>query len=1849
MIESDRGQSKIETRNRPGVCSFLRGSQLTPSLPAARRRFLGSTALILCAGASLLGAPARAQNVLPTGGKVVSGSAAIGAPGGSGLSINQTSARAILDWGSFSIGQANSVTFNQPNAASAILNRVTGATTSNIAGQLSANGQVYLVNPNGIAIAKTGSVKVGGGFVASTLDTSNRDFNAGDLNYAGAGASAAVSNAGSITTAPGGFVALVGGSASNSGAINVPLGKVGLASGERATLDLTGDGFLQVAAPTNATTANGQALVDVSGRIKAAGGRVQLKAATVAAAIRDAVNVSGVASASSARMSGGMLVLGGGPGGDVVATGRLSAASRRGAGGAIAASGANVSLNGAKASVRSKTARGGAVAVAANNAVTLASTEIDASGAKGGGTIRIGGAQAKSVAMDALSTITADATTRGRGGAVTIRSIGTTAVHGLISAQGGPQGGDGGRIETSGRMVDFIGLSVDASAASGKPGAWLLDPTDLIIDSAAATAIQNILNTGPGGTNVSLETSATGTPTGPAGTTGNTNAAGQGDIIDNAPIAWSTGATLTLSAYHSIAVNAPITISGAGGLVLATDNNIGGTSSGGAFIIAPAGSVSFTGAEGGGQSLTINGTPYTLVYTMAELDAIDGVSAATGAAVAPYGPGLAGAYALATNLVATTTYTSALIASGDSSGSGPATPFSGALEGLGHTISNLTINAPGTTNYIGLIGESVGAVRDIGLVGGAVSGGNQVGDLVGDNDAGGVIARAYATGAVSGQNAVGGLAGENWNLIAHAYAAGAVTGAGDVVGGLVGYNDATIVRAHATGAVAAAGFNVGGLVGESDPDGAIAKAYATGAVSGFDEVGGLVGENFGAIGIAYATGAVSGSGDDAGGLAGYNAGAIAQVYATGAVNAAAGFAGGLVGYNNATITRAYATGAVSAGFGNIGGLVGYNAATVSGSYFDMLTTGLASDGFSGTAVGLTTAQLQGTGTPAGFSLGTAFSGGAAGGQSGLYPYLTAFFPNGAQAISGFAYADRGATPLVSPSGFIASAPAPGMVSGLVNGVGLGSATTGANGYYYLMVPAGTIAAPSQILVTESGPANGATVTGATLQENAAANPTLANLNIYGAYLKLQADPSETSLAATISALNAAAGNGGQPASAAATALLAGLTKLEVDTTAPFAFDTPLANVPLGGALNTLVANAGGAVAQTQPFTTSNLLLLGSSGFNFTNPANHVATLAAAAPGGAIALTSQGTLTIGDVEGVSGVGAAGGMVTLNAGAIAQGPSDAYLAANTLIANVSSGIGAAALPLQTLVANLALANAANGIYVVNTGDAILAAANGGDIRVATTGNLTVKTVGALTGVVASGSGAVLLQASGDLTVDAAATSGASGNALALVSGGAFADNAGSGALSAPNGRWLVYSQNPAQDNRGGLAFAFKQYDTAFNGAFGNIQGSGDGFVYTLAPVVSLTGLVKTYDGTTTAALAPGNYTLTGAVDGDAVTLSGSGAFATKNVGTGIGVSMPNLAIASATDGGALVYGYQVAAPAGNAIGTITPATLTYTANPTRHVYGSDHSGLTGVITGFVGADDQADATTGVMSFASAATALSGVGAYAILGSGLSAENYVFVNAASNATALTIDPKRLTASLEGTVSKIYDGGTAAALTESNVRLSGFVADQSATVRQASGAYARADVGTGIRVSAMLASDNFAARPGTLLSNYLLPVSASGDVGTIDPAVLTYVADRATRFFGAPNPIFTGVVTGFVDGQTLTTATNGALVFTSSATTNALPGVYSVDGHGLIAINGNYVFAQAASNAAALLIAAPFSSGNNASKVAQVAQGDVDETPAPSPLAPVVCVPPALARALEKTGRVVLVGTSASCDRGD
>ena len=317
---------------------------------------------------------------------------------------------------------------------------MTGVTPSTLAGQLNANGQVYLVNPNGIAITKTGSVKVGGGFVAITLDRQRR-FHGRQPGVSGNGASAPATNAGTITAGQGGFAALIGGTAANSGTINVPLGKVALGSGEQATLDLNGDGFMQVAAPTGAKTAQGQPLVGNSGRIAAPGGTVEMQAATVATAIRDAVNMSGVVQANSVSGHNGDVVLGGGPGGSVEVAGSIDVSGLR-------------------------PGQTGGSAVVTGRSVNLAGTaHIDARGYSGGGTVEVGGAarqdpfvqNALTTNISAGAVIDASATNSGIGGTVAVWSDGTTTFDGSILATGGRNGGDGGWVETSGKGTLDVG------------------------------------------------------------------------------------------------------------------------------------------------------------------------------------------------------------------------------------------------------------------------------------------------------------------------------------------------------------------------------------------------------------------------------------------------------------------------------------------------------------------------------------------------------------------------------------------------------------------------------------------------------------------------------------------------------------------------------------------------------------------------------------------------------------------------------------------------------------------------------------------------------------------------------------------------------------------------------------------------------------------------------------------------------------------------------------------------------------------------------------------------------------------------------------------------------------------------------------------------------------------------------------------------------------------------------------------------------------------------------------------------------------------------------------------------
>lgn len=245
-----------------------------------------AASLLLACGSSL----AYAQ---PVGGVVSAGSANISSMPGN-MTINQNSQNVAINWQSFNINKGESVNFVQPNSSSVALNRVLGSDASSIMGNLSANGKVFLVNPNGVLFGKDASVNVGG-LVASTLNITDADFMANTdsmaktKNYKFSGTeTGTVVNQGAIN-ADGGFVALLGANVSNQGVIAAKLGTVALAAGKAMTLDVAGDKLLNIV--VNQDVLN--ALVENGGLIQANGGQVLMTTQTAGSLLANAVNNTG--------------------------------------------------------------------------------------------------------------------------------------------------------------------------------------------------------------------------------------------------------------------------------------------------------------------------------------------------------------------------------------------------------------------------------------------------------------------------------------------------------------------------------------------------------------------------------------------------------------------------------------------------------------------------------------------------------------------------------------------------------------------------------------------------------------------------------------------------------------------------------------------------------------------------------------------------------------------------------------------------------------------------------------------------------------------------------------------------------------------------------------------------------------------------------------------------------------------------------------------------------------------------------------------------------------------------------------------------------------------------------------------------------------------------------------------------------------------------------------------------------------------------------------------------------------------------------------------------------------------
>ncbi|MES2280982.1 MAG: YDG domain-containing protein [Pseudomonadota bacterium] len=248
--------------------------------------------------------------------------------------INQATQKLAIDWTSLSTRANEALIFNQPNAAAIALNRITGTSPSELLGSLTANGQVFILNPNGVMFGAGSQVNVGG-LVASTMNLSNADFAAGNFKFSGSG-SGSVVNQGTLTAASGGYLALLAPEVRNEGVMVASLGTALLAAGNKVTLNLDNGSLLGYSIDQGAINA----LADNKQLIKADGGQVLLSARAMDSLTTATVNNTGIIEAKTLQNKAGrILLMGDMEHGTVNVGGTLDASAPMG-------SGANASVGG---------------------------------------------------------------------------------------------------------------------------------------------------------------------------------------------------------------------------------------------------------------------------------------------------------------------------------------------------------------------------------------------------------------------------------------------------------------------------------------------------------------------------------------------------------------------------------------------------------------------------------------------------------------------------------------------------------------------------------------------------------------------------------------------------------------------------------------------------------------------------------------------------------------------------------------------------------------------------------------------------------------------------------------------------------------------------------------------------------------------------------------------------------------------------------------------------------------------------------------------------------------------------------------------------------------------------------------------------------------------------------------------------------------------------------------------------------------------------------------------------------------------------------------------------------------
>ncbi|WP_446904765.1 two-partner secretion domain-containing protein [Burkholderia sp. YIM B11467] len=954
----------------------------------ARRRGKTGGKRLLAAGVSLLGLAATSAYALPTGGAVASGQADIATSAdGKTMSINQHTDKLITNWQDFSVGGGERVSFKQPDVKSIALNRVIGTNGSQIHGRIDANGKVFVVNPNGVVFGAGAQVNVGG-LVASTKDVSDKDFLAGNYRFAGASGQS-VENAGTITAAEGGSVALLGARVSNTGVIRAQAGRVALGAGDAFTVNFDGNGLLNLQVEGGAMDAQAHN----GGLLKADGGEVLMTARAANGLLNAVVNNSGTIEAQGLSTRDGKIVL---DGGLVQVDGKLNAA-----GGAVTTRGERVRVSSeAQVDTRSASGRTGTWTIEAANAnvghadgtqhvstVNGTDTNVDNADVAIGATTL---SRALNTTNVALTNTAGDLTVNGAVNwtgdhALTLTSQkGDVALKQSLTASGAKAGvsanaageirvddklaltGEQARLElnsTKGHRFTQDNASVtlsgrDASFSSNG------EAYQVIHDVAGLRNVDRNLRghyvlgnaiDGKGAAFRSIGANGTfdGVFDGLGNTIGDLSISNQGgnavglfafnagrianlelDKVSTravVPSYWSPVSVGTLAGYNMGTISdvkaTNVAVSGDGHAIVGglVGSNFGGTIE----RASVAGRV-----DGGRDALNVGGLAGENIAFVSLDDAMIRNSRADVQVVSSSSGSAGGLVGDNRGRVDASTVTGTVTALGTGARVGG---LAGANNGgaIDASTAAADVRAARNASVGGLVGYNAGRVDASGFKGiVAASDSARVGGLVGENR--GVVNASAAAGRVmAGASNVGGLVGANFASVRESTSSVAVeAGAAGVAGGLVGHNVGKIDASSANGYVAVGANGIaGGLAGRNAATGEVLASSASGDVFARDyaTAGGLVGVNDGAIRASSARGTVvAGMLGQAGGLVGVNAGTVQVSASTGSVAGdISSVAGGLVATNSGVIDGSSAAGEVWTAFDSIaGGLVGRNTGSV---------------------------------------------------------------------------------------------------------------------------------------------------------------------------------------------------------------------------------------------------------------------------------------------------------------------------------------------------------------------------------------------------------------------------------------------------------------------------------------------------------------------------------------------------------------------------------------------------------------------------------------------------------------------------------------------------------------------------------------------------------------------------------------------------------------------------------------------------------------------------------------------------------------------------------------------------------